>query len=89
MLPGVLSRFGGVVGVSSAPSVCGIPQLTGEGGGEVLTGERITFRFLLEHDSIVGAVAAGFPATVGWGPATAAAAAARGFCCCCICWLLC
>ena len=37
---------GGVVGVSSAPSVCEILQLTGEGGGEVLTGEKNDFPLL-------------------------------------------
>ena len=37
-LPGVLSRSEGEVGASSAPSVCGIPLLTGRGGGEGLTG---------------------------------------------------
>ena len=47
----------------------------------MLTGERMTFRFLLERVSIVGALTLGFPAEVGWGPATAAAAAARGLCC--------
>ena len=41
----------------------------------------MTFRFLLERVSIVGALTLGFPAEVGWGPATAAAAAARGLCC--------
>ena len=62
----------------------------GEGGLEGLTGgvpevaavagERTIFRFLLDRVSIVGAVAAGFPAMVGCGHTTAAAAAALGFC---------
>ena len=89
MLLGVLSRSGGEVGASSAPSVCGIPLLTGEGGGDGLTGgvpevaavtgDRTIFRFLLDRVSIVRAAAAGFPAAAGWGHATTAAAVG-GFC---------
>ena len=80
MLLGVLSRSGGEVGASSALSVCGIPLLTGEGGGDGLTGgvpevaavtgDRTIFRFLLDRVSIVRAAAAVFPATAGWGHAT-------------------
>ena len=66
-----------------------IRLLAGEGGGEGLTGgvpevaavtrDRTIFCFLLDQVSIVRAVAAGFPATAGWGHATTAAAAG-GFC---------
>ena len=85
-LPGVFSRSGGDVGTSSAPSICGISLLTGEGVGEGLpgggpevaavAGERTIFRFLLDRVSIFRAVAAGFPVMDGWGHATAA----HGFC---------
>ena len=79
-LSGILSGSwwaGGVVGASSAPSVCGIKLQTGGGGGEGFTGtagpgavappgERAILCFLLDLVSMVGAAAAGFTARVCW-----------------------